>query len=149
MTRAGLTKAKIQTLTSRRILVPAGRGVYVKAAQAMALTKTPTGSVALRVAKALIVTGPQAAGSHLDAAVIHRLDTLSRLPKDKVAVTRAPEAPHSRRTRAEITLHIEQASLPIIAPLTWAYGSPRWRGQSSTWLVRAPSPKAWSSPIRL
>jgi hypothetical protein len=110
LTRAGITKARIQTLTSRRILVSAGRGVYVKAAQASVLAKTPIGSVALRVAKALIVTGPQAAGSHLDAAVIHRLDTLSRLPKDKVAVTRAPETPHSRRTRAGITLHI--ASIP-------------------------------------
>jgi hypothetical protein len=110
LTRAGVTKARIQTLTSRRILVVAGRGVYAKAAQATALTKTPTGSVALRVAKALIVTGPQAAGSHLDAAVIHRLDTLSRLPKDKVAVTRGPDAPHSRRARAGIALHI--ASIP-------------------------------------
>ncbi len=108
---AGLSAARIRSLVRQGVLAPAGRGIYAHAAPAAALAAQPGGEHALRIAAALAVTGPEAAGSHHSAALVHRLDLLGRthLP-GTVTVTRRAGAPGSRTARPGIRLHI--AALP-------------------------------------
>jgi very-short-patch-repair endonuclease len=105
---AGLTSARIRRLVRQGVLVPGGRGVYVCASVA----DTAPGRIgehARRVAAALAVCGPEAAGSHHHAAVVHGLDLLDR-PPSAVAVTRPPGTTASRTGRPGV--HIHAAALP-------------------------------------
>jgi very-short-patch-repair endonuclease len=105
---AGLSSARIRRLVRQRILIPVGRGVYTCASAAGTAPDRP-GQHALRVAAALAVCGPEAAGSHHHAAIVHGLDLLGR-PPDAVAVTRPPGITASRTGRPGV--HIHSAALP-------------------------------------
>jgi hypothetical protein len=104
--RAGIPRARIQKLAASGVLVRLAPGVYASAEQAATIASTPGGDGALRVVAAIAVCGPEAVGSHQDAAMIHELETLTRMGPGPVALTRPRDAPHSRRTRPSIQLHM-------------------------------------------
>jgi hypothetical protein len=107
---AGVTPAAIRALVRRGELLPVGRGVYARAADAARLTATERGARALRLAAAVAVAGPGAVGSHSDAAVIHELAQLDRPPADMISLTRPPDAAGGRNRRPGI--RVRPAALP-------------------------------------
>lgn len=110
LAKAGVTESRLRWLVGRGVLVSLGPGLYARAADARQLTSARSGASALRVAAAVVVVGPQAVGSHRDAAAIHGLDLLGRGDSSAVAVTRQPGAAGSKTSRQGIRLHI--AALP-------------------------------------
>jgi very-short-patch-repair endonuclease len=108
---AGITDASIRRLVRWHVLLPMGRGIYACTSAAGAVPGIPgrAGEHAVRIAAALAVCGPEAAGSHHHAAIVHGLDLLGR-PPTAVAVTRPPGVTASRTGRPGV--HIHAAALP-------------------------------------
>jgi hypothetical protein len=110
LARAGVTDARIRTLLRRQVLIRLGRGVYARCSIAADLAGSPPGARLLRVAAALVIAGPEAAASHVDAAVIHGLDMLDRAPANEVSVIRPHHTAGSHTGRAGI--RVRTALLP-------------------------------------
>jgi Transcriptional regulator, AbiEi antitoxin len=108
---AGIPRGRIRRLVAQGDLLPLGRGVYARSMLAAQLTRDDRGGERLlRLAAAIAVTGPHAAASHHDAAIVHGLALLDRPPAGVVTVTRPPMAPGNGIGRAGIHLHL--AALP-------------------------------------
>jgi very-short-patch-repair endonuclease/predicted transcriptional regulator of viral defense system len=107
---AGLPEAELRRQLRRGALVPVGRGAYTLSELAAAATGDPAREHALAAAAAVRRAGAGAAASHHSAAVIHRLDLLSRPDSGTVALTRSPHGSRSRSDRAGAVVHI--ADLP-------------------------------------
>ena len=107
----GIGKAAIRVLVRHGSLVPVRRGAYAQAAVVAGIAG-PAGrrEHLLRLAAALAVIGPGAAGSHEDAALVHGLDLLQRPPGDLVTVTR-PIGRDCRRIATPV-VRIRAAALP-------------------------------------
>ena len=89
------------------VLVPLGRGAYVRAAD---VGGDRAGDHALRVAAVLAVARPGPAGSHQSAAVIHGLDLLAQWrPAGTITVTRPPGLGSST---GRTGVHVHVAALP-------------------------------------
>lgn len=86
---AGFTRAAIRALARRGVLTPVCRGAY---ARSDLLAQVPGPDLyrdhAVRIAAAIAVVGPDAVGSHQDAAILHGLDLLKGPPADVVALCR-------------------------------------------------------------
>lgn len=109
ITRAGISEARLRWLVKRGVLVSLGRGLYARAAEAKELRSSPVGTSALEVVAAVAAVGPEAVGSHRDAATIHGLDLLSSR-RTGVDLTRDRGLRGSRSSRPGIRLHT--AALP-------------------------------------
>jgi len=99
---AGVSRTRIRILVRQGVLTPVCRGVYARPA---AVQRGPRDDHALGLAAALAVSGPEAAGSHHSAALIHGLDLLGGVPAGIATLTRPPEAKGSRTGRPGIRLH--------------------------------------------
>ena len=106
---SGLTKTRIQTLVSRGLLRPVGRGLYARGERVRALAAFPDGERTIRVAAALVRVGPGTVVSHHDAALIHGIDLLEQAPA-AISLTRPPDSAGSRTGRPGVDLHV--ASIP-------------------------------------
>jgi hypothetical protein len=89
LAEAGFSGKSIHALASRGVLLRVRRGAYARAD----LAHHVQGSVQLRertlaIAAAVAVTGPDAAASHHDAALLHGIDLLDRPPPASIAVSR-------------------------------------------------------------
>ena len=112
----------LRVLVKRGVLTPLDRGVYARAELAAKLARGgERGERALRLASALATLGPQAVGSHHDAAIVHGLALLDRRPDQPVAVSRPPGAGGSRTGRPGVRIHT--VALPA-HQLTISYGVP-------------------------
>jgi predicted transcriptional regulator of viral defense system len=109
MAAAGLSVKDRRMLVAQGALMPVVRGIYADADRAARLMASPTGSRALRLAAA-VAADPACAGSHEDAAFMHRLALLDPLPATVVVVTRPPEAPGRHNGRPGVKTH--NAELP-------------------------------------
>ena len=98
---AGRSPERIRTLIRRGAIVRIGRGVYVRAATARALSATPEGRHVLRAAAAVIQAGRGAVVSHRSAAVFHGIDLIGR-PGD-VTITARPSG--GRKGTANVHLY--------------------------------------------
>jgi hypothetical protein len=105
LARAGVTRTDLRILLGRGALVPLGRGLYARAPLVSRLSSSKAGPPALRLAAAVAAAGPDAAGSHQHAALIHGLQLLTRPRTDAVDVTRPPGASTSRSARPGTLLH--------------------------------------------
>jgi len=99
---AGISPLRIRLLVRRGVLVPVGRGAYVRP------TVANDQGVVLRLAPVLAVTRPGTVGSHHSAALIHGLDLLGR-EQAALTVTHKPGA-GSRTGRPGVNVHV--AALP-------------------------------------
>jgi predicted transcriptional regulator of viral defense system len=106
---AGLTANDLRILAANGVLTPIGRGIYAQTDRTGKLNATATGRNALRIAAAVAVAGPQSAGSHESAAIVHGLALLDR-PGAVVTLSRPPGAAGRRTARPGTTMHI--AALP-------------------------------------
>jgi hypothetical protein len=106
---AGLTANDLRILAANGVLTPIGRGIYAHADRASKLNATATGRNALKIAAAVAIAGPQSAGSHESAALVHGLVLLDR-PSEVVALTRSPGVAGRRTARPGTTIHF--AELP-------------------------------------
>ena len=107
LTAAGISRSGIRQLVAQHDLLPLGRGVYARSELAAQLTRDDQRAERLlRLAAAIAVAGPRAAGSHQDAAIVHELALLERPPAGVVTVTRPPRAPGNRIGRAGIHLRL-------------------------------------------
>jgi hypothetical protein len=102
--------------------VSLGRGLYARAAEARKLTSSRAGTSALHVVAAVAAIGPQAVGSHRDAATIHGLDLLPSR-RTGADVTRQAGIPGSKSSRPGIRLHtaglpLEHRTVRLGAPVT-------------------------------
>ena len=103
----GLTESKINILIGRDILTRTNRGLYARAAQVRQLSATERSKAALRVAAAVAIVGPEAVGSHADAADLHGIAVLTRPNPDSICVSRPLDAPRANWSRRPyINLHI-------------------------------------------
>ncbi|HKR69612.1 MAG TPA: DUF559 domain-containing protein, partial [Streptosporangiaceae bacterium] len=107
---AGFSGKSIHALASRGVLLRVRRGAYARAD----LAHHVQGSVQLRertlaIAAAVAVTGPDAAASHHDAALLHGIDLLDRPPPASIAVSRP--GGHDRILRGSPTVRIRATSL--------------------------------------
>jgi Transcriptional regulator, AbiEi antitoxin/Protein of unknown function (DUF559) len=109
MTAAGLSAKDLRMLVSQGVLTSVVRGVYADAGQVTKLMASATGMHALTLAAA-VAADPACAGSHEDAALLHRLALLERPPAGVVAVTRPPGAPGRHNGRQGVKTH--NAALP-------------------------------------
>src|SRR5579863_4382215 len=93
---AGFTRSKVDILIGRGVLTRTGRGLYARADQVRQLMTTENGKVALRVAAAAAVVGPESVASHADAAAVHGLAMLTRPNPDSISISRPLDAPRTR-----------------------------------------------------
>lgn len=107
MNAGGVPDARIRRLVRQGVLVPVGRGAYVRAVD---VGRDPVGEHALRVAAVLAVARPGPAGSHRSAAVIHGLDLLTPWQADKAITVTHPLGLGSGTGRAGVHVHV--AALP-------------------------------------
>jgi hypothetical protein len=111
LAEAGFSGKSIHALASRGVLLRVRRGAYARAdlahhVQGSAQFRERT----LAIAAAVAVTGPDAAASHHDAALLHGIDLLDRPPPASIAVTRP--GGHDRILRGSPTVRIRATSLP-------------------------------------
>jgi predicted transcriptional regulator of viral defense system len=104
----GLTETRISSLVRHGILTPILRGVYARAESAALVASGQNGDRLLRCAAVVASCGVDAVVSFQDAAVIHDIALLERLPS-AVAVTR-PVSAGSKTGRPGVLLH--GASMP-------------------------------------
>src|SRR5690242_5327116 len=93
---AGVSPGQIHRLVRRGAWLRLARGVFAPAELVAAEAGNPAGEHAVRVAAALVMSGPGAVASHHSAAVIHALELLGRKPGETVALTRSPGTAGSR-----------------------------------------------------
>jgi very-short-patch-repair endonuclease len=102
---AGITKARIRLLVRRKVLIPVARGIYAQAAAVERLDWAGAHQERfLRLAAALVTLGPQATGSHHDAALVHGMALLERVPAD-IAISRPIGSGGSRTGSIGIRMH--------------------------------------------
>jgi predicted transcriptional regulator of viral defense system len=107
LTAAGLTESKIDILTGRGVLTRTARGVYARSAQLRQISAVRQGPLALRLAAAVAIAGPEAVGSHADAAALHGLALLNDPNPESISVSRPHKAPRTRSSkRPYITMRI-------------------------------------------
>ncbi len=103
----GTSTNQIRTMTRIGLLIPFGRGVYVRADLANRYLPLADGERLLMALAALAVSGPGVVVSHQSAAQLHRIDLLGR-PSARVTLTGRPErGRHSRNS-----IHLHAAELP-------------------------------------
>jgi len=100
---AGLDDTSITSLVRRGVLMPIVRGVYACTESAAMVASGPNGERLLLAAAVVASCGVEAVASHQDAAVIHQIALLDRLPR-AVSVTRPPSA-GSKTGRPGVLLH--------------------------------------------
>lgn len=103
----GVSDARIRRLVRQGVLVPVGRGAYVRAAE---VDRDPAGEHALRVAAVLAIARPGPVGSHRSAALIHGLDLLAPWQGDGAITVTRPVGLGSGTGRAGVHVHV--AALP-------------------------------------
>ncbi|HET7016814.1 MAG TPA: type IV toxin-antitoxin system AbiEi family antitoxin domain-containing protein [Streptosporangiaceae bacterium] len=124
LAQAGLTDSMINVLVGRGVLIRAARGLYARSEQVRQVTATEHGKAAYRVAAAVAIIGPEAVGSHADAAAVHKIDLLTRPNPNAISVSRPLDAPRSRSSqRPYIQLRIsdlpaEHRTVQYGVPLT-------------------------------
>src|SRR5579859_5377500 len=89
LVRSGVPKPAIRRLVRAGVLIQVRRGAYARAD----LVSELTGPEQLRarrlaIAAAVAVVGGNAVASHYDAAVLHGIDLLERVPEDLITVSR-------------------------------------------------------------
>ncbi|MGN6680702.1 MAG: type IV toxin-antitoxin system AbiEi family antitoxin domain-containing protein [Streptosporangiaceae bacterium] len=111
LAEAGFSGKSIHALASRGVLLRVRRGAYARAD----LAHHVHGSVQFRertlaIAAAVAVTGPDAAASHHDAALLHGIDLLDRLPPESISVSRP--GGHDRLLAGSPSVRVRPTSLP-------------------------------------
>jgi len=99
LSETGITAAQIRALVRRGVLNRVDHGVYARTDLAGKFDVR-----VLRLAAALVVVGPDAVGSHFDAAIVHGLPLLDR-PPATVTVTRPPGASGGWSRRPSLRVH--------------------------------------------
>jgi len=103
--QAGFGRHQVRGLVRNEVLLPVRRGIYARAEQAARLSASQRGERALQLAAAVAASGPQAVGSHHDAAFVHGLALLDGPPGSVVTVSRPPDASGSHRSASGVRLH--------------------------------------------
>ena len=103
---AGLSDARIRTLTRRGDLYQVVRGVYANGPRAHELLAIADGLQLLQLAAAVAVTEPGTVVSHESAAYLHSIDLLSK--QDAATLT----CPRHRGWNARSGIRIHTATLP-------------------------------------
>jgi predicted transcriptional regulator of viral defense system len=107
----GLSESKVEILVKRGVLTRVARGVYAQSAQTKQIVSTERGKVAFRIAAAVAIVGPEAVGSHADAAAVHGLDLLTRPKPRSISVCRPVDAPRTRWSRRPY-INVHTSDLP-------------------------------------
>lgn len=104
---SGTSANQIRSMARRGLLIPFGRGVYVRGDVATKYLLLDGGERLLRTLAALAVSGPGVAVTHQSAAELHRIDLIGT-PGPQVTLTGPPErGSHSRNG-----IHLHAAQLP-------------------------------------
>lgn len=111
------SREEIRSLTTRGVLIRAGRGVYLRARDARELAGTPDGDHLLRAVAALGLSRPGAVISHRSAALAHGIDLIGDTAV--VSITARPD----RHRRSAANVHVYTTPLPT-AHVTWRHGLP-------------------------
>lgn len=114
----GRSREQIRTLVRHGVLVPIGRGSYVKPSVAREFNVLPNGDHMLRAAAALAHNGPSCAVSHRSAALLHNIDLVGGQLAD-VTITTWDGGRRGRRHG----VHTYASALPA-ADVTRKFGLP-------------------------
>jgi predicted transcriptional regulator of viral defense system len=124
LAKAGLNESKINMLVRRGVLTRLARGLYARSGQLKQIRADPKFNAAIRVAVAVAIAGPEAVGSHADAAAVHGLALLTQPKPRSVYISRPLDAPRSRSTqRSYIKLRVsdlpaEHRTMRVGVPVT-------------------------------
>lgn len=107
LANAGLSESKINILVERGALTRAARGLYARSGPVKQIKATEHGKAAFRIATAVAIVGPEAVGSHADAAAVHELALLTSPKPNSISLSCPLDAPRTRWSRRPyINLHM-------------------------------------------